>query len=208
MNKSHKQLVEDHKCEIHLSQFAPLLFKACYAYWWDAETRCKFTLLSEVAESLQGAFQHILRSRGLAKAGRVVVLSEEVRDLLCPADSSAGRRWLKLLPAGVPRWVRCYDNGDETADRYTVVFTGSRAAMRMAGCAPQYPYLAMSASPFHPQGVGMHGHTDYQPADVNKHGWAPAIGQKNHLGTRIEFEDLPEDCRKAVFADYIAIWKL
>ena len=26
-----------------------------------------------------------------------------------------------LLPQGTPRYVRCYDNGGETADRYTVV---------------------------------------------------------------------------------------
>ncbi len=33
-------------------------------------------------------------------------------------------RKASLVPNGIPRYVRCYDNGGESFDRYTVVFTG------------------------------------------------------------------------------------
>jgi len=44
--------------------------------------------------------------------------------------------------------------------------------------------------------------------DVNKAGFAPAIGRKCHLGKRIAFADLPPDCRKLVLSDYKEIWNL
>jgi hypothetical protein len=94
------------------------------------------------------------------------------------------------LPNGEPRYVRCYDNGGETADRYTVVFTGRRAK------ANYYPYLGMSAYPFHPQGIGQHGEGKYFVD------W-PTYG---HLGKKIKFSELPEDCQKLVRSDYKAIW--
>lgn len=117
----------------------------------------------------------------------------------------------RLAPGGVPRWVRCYDNGGETADRYTVVFTG-----RAAGKAG-WPYLAMSAAPFHPQGFGQHGDAGVGacwPVDCNgkQDGrtfvWPPALGRKNHLGTRIRFQDLPEDCKRCVWSDYSELWTI
>ncbi len=107
-----------------------------------------------------------------------------------------------LLPGGIPKWVRCYDNGGETADRYTVVFTGNYGR----GCG-WFQYVAMNASPFHPQGVGIHGENPTQ-IDVNKWGYAPAMGGRCHLGKRIPFTELPVDCRKLVLADYKEIWKL
>ena len=60
----------------------------------------------------------------------------------------AGARWRE----GAPDWVLdCMDNGGTSADRYTVMFA-----------PPVSPegyvfYMAMSASPSHPQGVGMSG---------------------------------------------------
>jgi len=51
----------------------------------------------------------------------------------------------------------------------------------------EIPYLAMSALPFHPQGFGQHGE---MPA------W-----NRQALGRKIRFLDLPEDCRRAVEAD-------
>lgn len=114
-----------------------------------------------------------------------------------------GRRLSALLPKGVPRYVRCYDNGGESIDRYTACLTGRyRKTAR-----DEFVYLAMNAAPFHPQGFGQHGFSD-RPVDVNKSGFAPAIGRKNHLGTRIPFQDLPEDCRKLVLSDYKEIWGL
>lgn len=49
----------------------------------------------------------------------------------------------RFMPNDVPRYVRIYDNGGETADRYTVVFTGLRTGW--------HQLLSMSAAPFHPQ---------------------------------------------------------
>ena len=76
--------------------------------------------------------------------------------------------------------IRCYDNGGKTADRYTVVYMDYPT--RHAGC---YESVGMSTEPFHPQGFGQHG--DAMPG--------------RHLGRRIAFADLPEDCQKLVQAD-------
>lgn len=115
------------------------------------------------------------------------------------------QRWAALMPNGIPRYVRCYDNGGESADRYTVVFTGRwrKRGDNSARCQ----YVGMSGEPFHPQGFGQHGENERQ-IDVNKSGFAPAIGRKCHLGTRIRFQDLPADCRKLVLQDYKEIWRL
>lgn len=95
----------------------------------------------------------------------------------------------KYNSEGGPTWVRCYDNGGESADRYTVLFTRKRVA-------GQFMHLGMSAYPCHPQGVGMHGFSD-QPID------RPAYG---HLGKRIHFHDLPAECRALVAEDYADLW--
>lgn len=96
-----------------------------------------------------------------------------------------------LLPGGKPKYIRCYDSGpDGSADRYTVVYTRS-------GDGRCY-YVGMSGSPFHPQGVGMHGEHDSM---IDR----PTYG---HLGKRIKFADLPEDCQKLVLRDYKETWKL
>lgn len=112
-------------------------------------------------------------------------------------------RLKRLLPDGKPRYVRCYDFGDnDCMDRYTVVFTGNYAGRN--GC----DYLAMNAAPFHPQGIGQHGHAD-RVIDSTHGSWGGvSIGRKCHLGTRIVFEDLPEDCQTAVLNDYRKMWKL
>lgn len=121
-------------------------------------------------------------------------------------------RAAKLLLGGVPRYVRIYDNGGETFDRYTVCFTGKAGALRSPGCATEYQYLAMSENPCHPQGFGQWGGTKGQPADTmrDKPGWhwPPAMGRKCHLGKRIAFADLPEACQRLVLRDYAEIWKL
>lgn len=119
----------------------------------------------------------------------------------------------KLMPNGIPRWIRVYDNGgldvpNGTVDRYTVCFTGKGATERVSGYPPHYPYLAMNGVPFHPQmGFCQHGSNPNNPCDT-KNGWAVAIGRKCHLGRRITFQDLPKDCQKAVVSDYKDIWNL
>lgn len=104
------------------------------------------------------------------------------------------KREERLLPDGVPRYVRCYDNGGESADRYTVVYTGRYDCARNG-----YQYVGMSENPYHPQGFGQHGESTDGPID------RPSYG---HLGKRIQFMDLPEDCRKLVLSDYRELWKL
>jgi hypothetical protein len=64
----------------------------------------------------------------------------------------------------------------------------------------------MSSYPFHPQGIGMHGWSQHSIDTTN--GWSIPIGRKNHLGTRIHFNQLPEDCKKLVMQDYVSYWDL
>lgn len=108
-----------------------------------------------------------------------------------------------LMPGGIPRYVRIYDN-DQFADRYTAVF-GKKATVWEDGTRT-FDYVGMSADPFHPQGVGVHGETRWQPCDVNEHGFFPAMGRSNHLGKRIPFAELPEPCKQLVLGDYRALW--
>lgn len=103
----------------------------------------------------------------------------------------------RLFPDREPRYVRCYDNGDKTQDRYTVVFTG-RYAKKVQGI-PVFDYLGMSDAPFHPQGVGMHGETNYIPVDRPTY---------KHLGKKIKFSDLPNDCKECAIQTYKSIWKI
>lgn len=117
------------------------------------------------------------------------------------------------MPLGVPKYIRCYDDGGESADRYTVVFTGNYRKPLPPDCHQYYgpftwfQYVGMSAYPYHPQGVGMHGENRNQ-IDVNKWGFAPAMGRKCHLGRRIPFSQLPTDCQRLVISDYCDIWQL
>ena len=75
--------------------------------------------------------------------------------------------------------VRCYDYGCTCADRYTVVYLDQPEHDDLFAC------VGMSASPFHPQGIGQHS--------------AAKVGR--HLGKQIPFASLPEDCRKLVEQD-------
>lgn len=101
-------------------------------------------------------------------------------------------RKARLIPNGEPRYVRCYDNGGETADRYTVVFTGhyTHKTNRTHWC------LGMSGNPFHPLGIGAYGESDTQ-IDYPTYG---------HLGKKIKFADLTEDCKKCVMQTYLYLW--
>jgi hypothetical protein len=92
-----------------------------------------------------------------------------------------------------PRWIRVYDNGGKTCDRYTVVFTrlGHKKGMR-GRCF----YLGMSSNPFHPQGFGQHGEAP-KMIDYPKY---------SHLGKKIKFSDLPIDCQKCVLNTYKDLW--
>jgi hypothetical protein len=104
-------------------------------------------------------------------------------------------RFNRLMPNGVPKYVRCYDNGGKTFDRYTVVFTG-RYTHKTRQC---FWYVGMSENPFHPQGFGQHGEQKYLPID------RPTYG---HIGKKIKFEQLPTDCKKLVIQDYKDLWDI
>jgi hypothetical protein len=101
------------------------------------------------------------------------------------------KRTEQLIPAGIPRWIRCYDNGGETADRYTVVFTKKR----IGGV---FLYIGASAHPFDPQGFGQHGESE----------WLIDRPTYSHLGKRVSFDVLPPDVQKFTTQTYRAIWDL
>lgn len=117
--------------------------------------------------------------------------------------SKASQRAARLLPGGIPRYLRIYDNGGETADRYTVIFTG-RYAGRPIGRAE---YVGLSEHPFSPLGVCQHGE-GHSMMDTDPSGYAPKIGRSGHLGKRIAFGDLPEPCQRIVMRDYLDTWGL
>ena len=102
------------------------------------------------------------------------------------------RRREQFMPNGIPRKIRCYDNGGKTYDQYTVVYTGNYQGRN--GC----DYVGMSENPFHPQGFGQHG-WDSNVIDYPKY---------SHLGKKIRFEDLPENCQLLVVDDYKEIWDI
>lgn len=100
----------------------------------------------------------------------------------------------RILPNGKPKYVRCYDNGGETFDRFTVVFTGHYTH----NTGGQHWYVGMSANPFHPQGFGQHGESSTQ-IDYPSYG---------HLGKKISFDKLPDDCQKCVLQTYTELWDI
>lgn len=100
-------------------------------------------------------------------------------------------RYQRFFKNDIPKYIRCYDKPD-VGDRFTVVFTGHYKGRN--GC----DYLGMSERPFHPQGIGQHG-------------WSESIIDKpqySHLGKKITFNDLPEDCKKLVLSTYKDIWEI
>jgi hypothetical protein len=103
------------------------------------------------------------------------------------------RRTRTDYPAGV---VAVYDDGSgKYADRYTVVYEPyllDRPDRAYAADTPVFPYVSMSGAPFHPQGVCQHSEAI---------GQRPTGGWGGTCGKVIRFEDLPEDCQKAVLLD-------
>jgi hypothetical protein len=93
---------------------------------------------------------------------------------------------------GSPKYVRCYDNGGSTIDRYTVVFTG-RYRHKTGGVFWNY---GLSANPCHPQGVGSLGE-GYEQIDRPSY---------SHLGKPIAWADLPEAVRNFIMSEYRSLW--
>jgi hypothetical protein len=112
-----------------------------------------------------------------------------------------------LLPGGVPRWLRLYDNGGESGDRYTIVFTG-RYQHKTMNC--QW-YVGSSADPYWPQGIYIH--CEFSRGywiDKEKKRWQYAVDRprSSHLGKRIKWEQLPDAVQDAVLTDYLYLWDL
>lgn len=89
--------------------------------------------------------------------------------------------------------VRCYDNGGRSADRYTVLYTGRYTHLT----GGSYWYMAMSENPTHPQGIGMHGESR---SYIDNRSWGQRGGY-SHLGKKITFDELPEECQRVVMRD-------
>lgn len=98
------------------------------------------------------------------------------------------RRSRKDYPQGV---IGIYDNGGRTADRYTVAYEPYEVDGET-----WFPYTYMSAAPFWPQGVCMHGEGRFRPDS----GWGTSDKQKT-----IAFEALPADCQRTVHQDLAAV---
>jgi len=75
--------------------------------------------------------------------------------------------------------IRCYDNGGQTADRYTVVYLDIPESCNL------FFARGMSSQPFHPQGIGM----------------SCMAAPGRHLGRRVALADLPRDCQRVVHQD-------
>lgn len=108
--------------------------------------------------------------------------------------SNGNRKIGKIFPNETPKYIRCYDNGGETADRYTVVFTG-KYTHKTGG---EHWYLGMSGDPFHPLGIGSHGASRTQ-IDYPTYG---------HLGKKVKFETLPAKVKQCVVQTYLYIWDI
>lgn len=109
-------------------------------------------------------------------------------------NKKQAERKARLLPNGKPRYIRCYDNNGETADRYTAVFTGNYTR----NTSGEHWYLGMSGDPFHPLGFGQHG----------SHRTQIDYPQYSHLGKKVTFESLPEPVQKCIMQTYLYLWDL
>jgi len=108
-------------------------------------------------------------------------------------------RYGKFVKDGAPKMLRIYDLGADTQylDRYTIVFTGRYRNLT----GGEFIYISCG------HGMYQHGSHDTQ-IDVNKSGFAPKVGGKNHLGTRILFSELPKELQVQVMAEYLEFWDL
>lgn len=83
--------------------------------------------------------------------------------------------------------LKIYDNGGKTADRYCVVYMDWPLWENgYLNRRSTYQSVSMSEDPYWPQGVCMHG------------GAVPGP----HLGKRIKWDALPDDCKRVVLNDH------
>lgn len=99
-------------------------------------------------------------------------------------------RYQRLMPKGIPRYIRCYKLPEYMIDPYTVVFTGRYGKNKL--------YISMGPTPYYPDGVCCHGEECYY---IDRPSY-------KHLGKPISFDLLPIECQKVVISDYMDIWQL
>jgi hypothetical protein len=95
---------------------------------------------------------------------------------------------------GSPRYIRCFQTKrNPTIYRFTVVY-GRAFWWGGKEWRGRVFYVTMSDNPFHPAyGFCQHGEAmawEFRPC-----------------GSRIRFQDLPEDCQKIVSVEYTHLWK-
>ncbi len=100
-------------------------------------------------------------------------------------------RYDKLMPSGIPRYLRVYDNGGKTIDRYTVVFTGRYRKSHL----DEFMYVSAN-----PGGVGVYLH-DFSPNLIDRPTYS-------HLGKKIGFKDLDIELRLKIVQDYRDLWEV
>jgi len=158
-------------------------------------------------------------------------------DLRKAADKLAERRE-RLMPGGVPRYVRIYDNGGGMAhfcrrcltfqDPETCEGCGKKLLPvpadsgtcdrytvvytgRYRGRTPgKVAYRGMSCRPSHPQGVSMWGEGE-SDMDCGEAGFPVKLGEPAPFGRgdrRISFKQLPDDCKQVALRDYKDLWEI
>ena len=116
---------------------------------------------------------------------------------VAPVASTPAARKLRaacLMKRCEPRYVHCYDDGGQSFDRYTVVFTG-RYRHKTGG---RGVYIAASAHPFHPQGFGQYCENEGQ-LDAPRYA---------HLGKKVAFAALPWDVQQFARQTYLSLWDI
>ena len=89
---------------------------------------------------------------------------------------------------GSPKYLRIYDNGGKSIDRYTAVFTGNYAGRPAGWCQ----YLAFNT----PKSFWIH----------DEHSQIIDRPKYSHLGKKIGFYDLPQESQSALMEDYKDMW--
>jgi len=90
--------------------------------------------------------------------------------------------------------IEIWDNGDRTADRYSIAISGLYEDERGR---PLTIWLGASKNPYSPLGFGQHVH-ELPTAEYKAHrgGWS-------QLGKRVSFLDLPAPVRRFIASEFM-----
>lgn len=96
-----------------------------------------------------------------------------------------------LMPFGVPKWIRCYDNFDRATNRYKICFTRKRVGGKFTRL-DDYDYALVTHTK---------DHTDLKVKGID---WYKGTS----LGQRVPFDYLPRCVQSNVVYHYKKIWEL